>query len=215
MHASIALCLMLVGGPVAPGPGPEIIFVPLRDDFTALNSMQELEWKIRVRNGYKLPRVPTVVDDTRSRDDGRGMGHRYGQSTDPNAPRRPQQQMPYAPTDPGALGQNGAGQGGGPMPAMPGSGLGQGTSQGYGQNGTGGYDPSATDRQLSKPVTGNYGGYGPQIGLYTDCFRLDERHYERRPALVAFRPIRFRVLRSAVATSRSRATSGRPAIVPG
>jgi hypothetical protein len=168
MHASIALCLMMVGGPVAPGPEPDIVFVPLRDDLTALNSMQELEWKTRLKNGYRLPRVPTLDDERSRADDARGMGRRYGSATDPNAVRRQQQQMPFAPTDPGATGQNVAGQGAGPMPGMPGSGMNQGTSQGYSQNGTGRFDPYSTDTSLNTP-TGNEGGYGglanaPRVG---------------------------------------------------
>ncbi len=35
MHASMMLCLMFVGGPVAPGPDVDIISVPLKDDLTA------------------------------------------------------------------------------------------------------------------------------------------------------------------------------------
>jgi hypothetical protein len=177
MHASFALCVMLMGGPVAPGPEPEIVFVPLKDDLSALNSMQELEWKTRLRNGYKLPRVPTVVDDQSSGGgDGRGMRRGYGAPTDQNAQRRQQQQvMPMSPTDPGGMGQSGMGQAGGgqygQMPSMPGSGLSQGyqqgTSQGgspgYTPNGTGRYDPSSTNNMLSHPINNNYGGYGTMV----------------------------------------------------
>ncbi len=123
--------------------------------------MQELEWKTRIKHGYKLPRVPTVEDGSSIAGDSRGMGRRYGQTTDPNAQCRQQQQMPYAPTDPGSMGQNGGGQGSGPMPAVPGSGLsqGQGYTQGSSPNGTGRFDPYQSESNFSKPVN-NMGGYG-------------------------------------------------------
>jgi hypothetical protein len=182
MHASIALCLMMVGGPIAPGPGSDLILVPLKDDLSALNAMQELEWKVRVKNGYKLPRVPSVVDDTRSRDDGRGMNRRNnGLANDPNAQRRQQDKtMPFAPTDPGAggqggygqagygqggYGQGGYGQGGGAMPSTPGSGLGQGGTQGYSQGnnfGEGGFN----NRSAGGSVSG-YGTPGVPRSAYT------------------------------------------------
>jgi hypothetical protein len=149
--------MMLVGGPIAPGPESEIIIVPLKDDFTALNSMQELEWKVRVRNGYKLPRVPSLDDGRARADDGRGMGRRYGSATDPNAQRRQQPQMPFAPTDPGSTGQSGMGGGGqgGAMPATPGSGLGQGYAQGQGGSSNGG------DNGFANKSVGGVGGYAP------------------------------------------------------
>jgi hypothetical protein len=174
MHATIALCLMLTGGPVAPGPEPEIVFVPLKDDLTSLNAMQELEWKTRLKRGYKLPRVPSVDDQSSNGGDGRGMRQRYTAPTDPNAMRRQQQQqvMPMSPTDPGAMGQGGMGQAGmgqaggqgyGPTPSLPGQGIAQGGSQGYTPNGPAPYDPNRANTAFSKPVTGNYGGYGTQL----------------------------------------------------
>ncbi len=60
MHATIAFCLMMVGGPVA--PELEIRDVPLKDDLFTLNLIQDIEWTQRVKV-KPLPRVPTL--DTR------------------------------------------------------------------------------------------------------------------------------------------------------
>jgi hypothetical protein len=158
MHASIALCLMMVGGPVA--PEPDIIDVPLRVD--SPTSMDEIEWKESSKR-MKLPRVPTLGEESSAPGDYRGNRGRYTPPTDPNALQRRQSAMPMSPTDPGNLG------GGSPMgqaPGVPGSGIvqgyqGQGSQgQGYAPNRSNTFNPGANN--FSKPVNGNYGGVTAQ-----------------------------------------------------
>lgn len=118
MHASIALCVMMLGGPIY--PEAEITTVPLKDDLANLTSIQNLEWQEAVK-GRTLPPVPTMVNPRQSADDNRPGPYRYPPTS--QQPRQPM--MPSAPTD--ATGGGGGGyspgrygQGGGyAAPAAP------------------------------------------------------------------------------------------------
>jgi hypothetical protein len=95
MHASIALFLMMLGGPVL--PDLEIVTVPLKEDLSNPTAMQELEWKEMAKR-HPLPAIPTARPDDRSQvgEDGRS---RYPvPPTDRLAPRPTQPVMPAAPT---------------------------------------------------------------------------------------------------------------------
>ena len=162
MHASIAVYVMMVGGWV--GPESDITIVPLKDDVFSQNSIQDAEWRERVKI-VPLPRVPTIDDrpqagqDNRVRDPyqpyPRTPTRQVGTSVVPSPP------TPTGPDQPGTgYGQTGTGYGQG------GSGYGQ-TGPGYGQTGTG-YGPSGrTDPYANtsvpgrNPVNPGYtGGYG-------------------------------------------------------
>ncbi len=92
MHASIALVLMMVGGPIF--PESEITTIPLTDDLSTPNLIQDQEWQERVKN-KPLPRVPTLDDRQQSNDYYGRQRFPYG----PNGATRPNQQMiPDAPT---------------------------------------------------------------------------------------------------------------------
>jgi hypothetical protein len=164
MHASIAFCLMMVGGPIA--PEPEIIDVPLIESRSNPTAMDDLEWKERSTRYRNLPHVPTLGEDQPGGYD-RGMGGMgRGAPGNPYAPqRRAPTDIPSSPTDPGSLGGGGPM---GPMPAVPGRGGSQGyggggqgyaAPQGYTSSGPAAYTPPPT---FAKPVNGNYGGYGAQ-----------------------------------------------------
>lgn len=102
MHTSIAVCLMMVGGYIY--PECEVATVPLKDDLTRPNPIQDQEWKERVKR-VPLPQVPSI-DVSSQAGDNRAAPYRYN----PNL-MRPQQQpfMPSAPTQegPGSNGQVG------------------------------------------------------------------------------------------------------------
>ena len=164
MHASIALCLMMVGGPIA--PESDITTVPLNPDTSITNNIQDLEWKERVKR-VPLPRVPTLDDRQQSGDAYNPYGRtgRYYAPTDPRA-QRPTPSMPMPPTDTtgtaGGYGQQGNGQ----------QGYGQ---QGYGQQGQGygqagnGQQGSGYGHQPYGPGSNGQGGYGtnmPKNNLY-------------------------------------------------
>ena len=68
MHASIAIFVMMFGGPVL--PEPVITTVPLNNDLSNPTSMQELEWQERVKL-HPLPQIPTLGDSQKSADNGR------------------------------------------------------------------------------------------------------------------------------------------------
>jgi hypothetical protein len=89
MHASIAVCVMMVGGYIY--PEPEIMTIPLRDDLSRSNAIQDQEWRERVKH-MPLPRVPTLDDRQQVVDNGRA--NRYPPA-DQNAQQR---RMPQAPT---------------------------------------------------------------------------------------------------------------------
>jgi hypothetical protein len=130
MHATIALCFMMVSGPVAPGPEPDIVNVPLNVDTASPGAMQELEWKSNPQQRRTLPRVPTLITDDNRRSDGRVSSGRYAPPADRSATRGQQpggQQtgLPTSPTDPGNMA---GGTPTGPMPLLPGAGGGQGYS---------------------------------------------------------------------------------------
>ena len=153
MHASIVFCLMMVGGPIA--PEPEIIDVPLFDPKSNPTAMDDLEWKERNKHYTNLPHVPTLGED-RSNVDGPGS---RGMPSNPYAPqRRPQTEIPVSPTEPGNIG---GGAPTGPMPTMPGSGIGQGYGNG-GQGNTSSRPPTYTPNWSNNPVRNNYGGIGVQ-----------------------------------------------------
>ena len=133
MHATITLCLMMVGGPVA--PEAEISTIPLSNDQTAVTALQDLQWQERAKH-LPLPRVPTISDNqpntTREKIAcGGRQKHRSGSGSgsDPYSQRKVQSTgtMPLAPTDPGDL--SGGRAPGGAMPAVPGQGLNQNNSQ--------------------------------------------------------------------------------------
>lgn len=101
MHASIAFCAMMVGGLIY--PEAEITSIPLKDDFSGRTSIQDMEWRERVKR-VPLPRVPTVDDRTQAGDDTRMRDRRTPVSpTDPNAPRGRKPMMPEPPTQAGDL----------------------------------------------------------------------------------------------------------------
>ncbi len=163
MHASIAVYLMIVGGPIA--PQMDTIDVPLTIDYLSPAALDDLERKQRNRR-YKLPVPPTLGDDQSVGNENRGNRGRYVPPTDPNAQQRRQQAtMPMSPTDPGntAGGIGGAGGGGyapGRTPALPGGGIGQSNEGYYNNNRTSQFNPGASS--FNKPVNGQYGGYGVQ-----------------------------------------------------
>ncbi|MGO9109956.1 MAG: hypothetical protein ACLP9L_12050 [Thermoguttaceae bacterium] len=159
MHASIALCIMMVGGPVF--PDPEVTTVPLKDDSSSAISIQDQEWRERVKS-KPLPRVPTV-DDRQSGDDGRP---RFPYSpTDPRAAHPNQGMMPVAPTS--ADNQHPMGnmpyQPGGGNPLSPQSGgsypLGNGSALGH--NAVSGYTGLGYPATPVTPTAGNYGSNVP------------------------------------------------------
>ena len=82
MHASIALVFMMVGGPVF--PESDITTIPLRDDLSTPNFIQDQEWQERVKS-KPLPRVPTL-DDRQQSNDYRPQRYPFG-PTDPKAMR--------------------------------------------------------------------------------------------------------------------------------
>lgn len=135
MHASIAIFVMLVGGPV--NPEIEITVLPLKDDPSSQTSIQDLEWKERVKQ-HPLPHVPTLDDRQQTADDSGRNGYRPYPPTGTQPVRPPV--MPAPPTDAGPVG-NGYGPSG---------------NYGYGQAGSGGggnYGPN-----------GGYGGGPPPYG---------------------------------------------------
>jgi len=164
MHATIALCLMMVGGPLP--PEPEITSVPLREDLSAINAIQDLEWKERVKI-RPLPSVPTVADSDVQRDvsEGRSRIRMPGAPTDPNAQLRRQQQgtMPTPPTEAGELTTTGRSSPVGPLPNTPGSGGYNNnpgnTTSGVTPNRPSTYDPNAGSLPGQRPVNAGYGGY--------------------------------------------------------
>ncbi len=151
MHASIAFCLMMVGGPIA--PEPEIIDIPLFPNGSSPTALDDLEWKERTKH-IKLPRMPTLAEDrSTTADDTRGR--RYVPPTDPNAPQRRQPLMPMAPTDPGNLA---GGSPTGRTTATPGTPIGQGY-QGYEEQASAGNRPGGyTAPNFTNPVNGRWGG---------------------------------------------------------
>jgi len=92
---------MLVGGWVH--PESEITTIPLKDDLSSLTSIQDLEWKERVKR-VPLPRVPTIDDRHQAGDDMRVRNRRdLVPPTDRNAPRGQKPMMPEPPTQAGDL----------------------------------------------------------------------------------------------------------------
>ena len=85
MDASIVLCVMMLGGLVY--PESEITIIPLKDDLSSANSIQDLEWKERVKC-KPLPRVPALDDRQQSEDDrpARGRYRGLGSLTNRRAP---------------------------------------------------------------------------------------------------------------------------------
>jgi hypothetical protein len=140
MHASIAVCVMMVGGWLQPAmPDSEVPVLPLKEDLSRANYLQDLEWKERVKR-KPLPRVPTIDDRT---DDGLNSRRQMVTTTDPktgqsrimplpptSADRNQANQVlpniPSSPTGGGAggtayppIGPGGAGSGGYVPPVMP------------------------------------------------------------------------------------------------
>jgi hypothetical protein len=166
MHATLALCLMMVSGPVAPGPEPEIVNVPLNVDAASPGAMQELEWKANTQQRRTLARVPTLITDDSRRADGRVPSGRYAPPTDRNGARGQQpggQQagLPTSPTDPGNMA---GGTPNGPMPLLPGAGGGQGYGgQGYGGQGYAQDRPTTySPNGVSGRAVSNMGAAGTQ-----------------------------------------------------
>jgi hypothetical protein len=116
---------MMVGGYIY--PECEIATIPLRDDLSRPNPIQDKEWQDRAKR-WPLPRLVTIDDRQQTPDNGRLS--RYP-PTNPNA-QQVRQVMPDAPTSagPGGNGQTGNGQ------------------TGYGQTGYGqqGYGPGVSAR---------------------------------------------------------------------
>ena len=70
MHASIALCVMMFGGLVYPDSEIKTLSLNPLNDFSGSTSIQDLEWKERVKR-MPLPRVPTIDDRQQAGDDNR------------------------------------------------------------------------------------------------------------------------------------------------
>ncbi len=141
MHASLVISLMVFGASIV--PEPEITLVPLQDDLSSQNLIQDQEWRERVKR-QPLPRVPTLDDRPLSQDNTRTTNG-YRPTISPNNPYAPQsraQVIPQAPTqaDPNAAG-GGYGQAGNygqaGISTVPGS---YGQAGNYGQGG--GFGPT-------------------------------------------------------------------------
>jgi hypothetical protein len=150
MHTSIAVCLMMVGGYIY--PECEVATVPLKDDLTRPNPIQDQEWKERVKR-VPLPQVPSI-DVSSQAGDNRAAPYRYN----PNL-MRPQQQpfMPSAPTQegPGSNGQTGINGQAGYGPA------GNNGQAGYGP--AGGANPAANYISPNATAPGQNPVYGRQV----------------------------------------------------
>ena len=141
MHASIALFMMMIGGPIV--PEPVITTVPLKDDVSAQTPIQELEYQEWLRH-HTLPLPPTTDHREQSANGGRPY--------------------PYPPTDRKAPQ---AGSGSASMPVAPTSQEAQHPYQpggGYSPPGQvgGGYSPAAprNDPYANIPATGHNGVVG-------------------------------------------------------
>ena len=122
MHATIVLCLMMVGGPVQ--PEPELTQIPLARDPDSLESIMDLiqgPVNIRVKGQLAsederqdkignlqwqqqrkkpLPHVPTIIDEAQSSDRYRKSWQRRSSSTnEPNSMRPQTGAMPTPPTE--------------------------------------------------------------------------------------------------------------------
>ena len=172
MHASIAVFVMMLGGPIC--PEPEITTIPLKDDLsnqTSAQNIQNLE-RQEYTNRVKLPPAPTVemgpgdsgVQPQRNPYSPTNPGtYQRRPPTIPDSPTSPQSasngQQGYAP---GHLGNGGYGAGG------------NANSGGYGN--TGGY-PSGVPRNdlgngsavgrnaISPPVGGGSGQYAAPTAI--------------------------------------------------
>jgi hypothetical protein len=172
MHASLFVSLMIFGASIV--PEPDITVVPLKDDISGQTSIQDLEWKERVKS-RPLPRVPTLDDRPLTRDE-----LRTRPPVSPTSPYAPQPRtpvMPQAPTQagpsttgggygqPGGYGQSGnLGQPGG-FGQAPQPGTGGGINSGYGDFSVG---------SQNHIPGGNYGAQGiqraqraPNVSQYT------------------------------------------------
>ncbi len=143
MHASIALCVMMVGGYLP--PESEITTVPLNIDPAGFSNIQDLEWKEGAKNIH-LPQVPTIQNGQSSVDDSRkGKFAVPYPPTDPRAPQGRSLAMPAPPTQAGPA--NGGGYQAGGIGQAGGYGQ-QGYSSGAPKN-----DPYANVSVARNPVT--------------------------------------------------------------
>jgi hypothetical protein len=143
MHASIAVCVMMVGGWIGPPAlETETYVIPLREDLALSRSFQDLEWKERLKS-TALPRVPTVDDRKQGGDDSRSRRSTYPPvaPTDPRAAQPRQGMLPQPPT---SADRSLANQPMSSLPLLPGGGGGGGG--GYQSAGPGGYTAPVTSK---------------------------------------------------------------------
>ena len=121
MNASIAVCVMMVGGIIY--PESEITTVPLNVDLSAtgVNNIQDQEWQ-QSANTHSMPKVPTADLQQQSSSDGQ-TPNRNNLPIDQRAYHPRQSMIPEPPTSagpapngqgytPGAIGAGGIGAGG-------------------------------------------------------------------------------------------------------
>ncbi len=116
MHATLALCVMSIGGWVS--TESEITTLPLHENLSIYNDIQDRELKENTRRA-KLPKVPTIGEYAPSGDYGSSpRGYRPTNPTANTSRPGPIGGIPQSPTSAGDIGT-----GGRPLPSVPTGGL--------------------------------------------------------------------------------------------